>query len=141
MEEVLGKSVALRRFLMLLIGSFACVAVALGLVGVYGVLAYLMGQRRPEIAIRLALGAARSEIVWLVAKRGVILGSAGVLLGLAASVTLSAVLEGSLFGVSPVDAGTYLLASTLLLLIVVAVSSLPAWQATRIPASEALRTD
>ncbi len=140
LEEVLGESLALRRFLMLLIGSFAGVAVALGLVGVYGVLAYLIGQRRPEIAIRIALGAARSEIVWLVAKRGVFLGAAGVTLGLAASVALSRVLEGSLFGVSPVDSLTYVLASTLLLLIVVAVSSLPAWRATRVPASEALRS-
>jgi hypothetical protein len=70
MEEVLGESLALRRFLMLLIGGFAGVAVALGLVGVYGVLAYLIGQCRPEIAIRIALGAAPSEIVWFVAKRG-----------------------------------------------------------------------
>lgn len=141
MDEVLGKSVALRRFLMLLIGSLAGVAVVLGIVGVYGVLAYLIGQRRPELAIRIALGAARTEIVWLVAKRGVILGVAGVTLGLAASVTLSTLLEGSLFGVSPVDSGTYLFASTLLLLVVVAVSSLPAWRATYIPAAEALRTD
>jgi len=141
MEEVLGKSLALRRFLMLLIGSFAGVAVALGLVGVYGVLAYLIGQRRPEIAIRMALGAARSEIVWLVAKRGLILAAAGVTLGLAVSVTLSQLLEGSLFGVSPIDALTYVLASTLLLLVVLAVSSVPAWRATCIPASEALRTD
>jgi len=64
-----------------------------------------------------------------------------VALGLAASVALSRVLEGSLFGVSPVDSLTYVLASALLLLVVVAVSSLPAWRATSIPASEALRTD
>jgi ABC-type lipoprotein release transport system permease subunit len=64
-----------------------------------------------------------------------------VTLGLAASVTLSQLLEGSLFGVSPVDSLTYVIASTLLLLIVVAVSSLPAWRATCVPASEALRTD
>jgi putative ABC transport system permease protein len=141
MEDVIGESLALRRFVMLLIGSFAGVAVALGLVGVYGVLAYLVGQRRPEIAIRMALGAARAEMVWLVAKQGVILAAAGVTLGLTASVALSRVLEGSLFGVSPVDSLTYVLASALLLLVVVAVSSLPAWRATCIPASEALRTD
>jgi ABC-type antimicrobial peptide transport system permease subunit len=141
MEEVLGESLALRRFLMLLIGSFAAVAVALGLVGVYGVLVYLIDQRRAEIAIRIALGAVRSEIVWLVAKRGVILAAAGVTLGLAASVALSQVLEGSLFGVSPVDSLTYVVASALLLLVVVVVSSLPAWRATCIPASEALRAD
>jgi hypothetical protein len=71
----------------------------------------------------------------------VILAAAGVTLGLAASVALSRVLEGSLFGVSPVDFPTYVFASALLLLVAVAVSSLPAWRATCIPAAEALRTD
>jgi putative ABC transport system permease protein len=141
MEEVLGDAVALRRFLMVLVGIFAAVAVTLGLVGVYGVLAYLIGQRRPEIAIRMALGAAQREIVWLVARRGVVLAGAGVTVGLMASVALSRVLEGLLFGVDPVDVLTYFLASALLLLVVVAVSSLPAWRATRIPATEALRAD
>ena len=73
MEQVLGESLSLRRFLMLLVGIFAGIAVLLGLVGVYGVLAYLVGQRRQEIAIRAALGARRSEIVWLVARRGLVL--------------------------------------------------------------------
>jgi predicted permease len=141
MEEVLRERLALRRFLMLLVGAFAGIAVTLGLVGVYGVLAYLIGQRRPEIAIRLALGAARTEIIWLVVRRGVILSCAGVTLGLAASFALSRVVEGSLFGVSAVDTLTYALTPALLLIVVVAVSSLPAWRATCIPASEALRTD
>jgi ABC-type antimicrobial peptide transport system permease subunit len=141
MNEALGQSLALRRFVMLLVTSFAGIAVVLGLVGVYGVLSYLMMQRRPEIAIRLALGAARSEIVWLVARRGVFLGCVGVTLGLATSLLLSRLLEGVLFGVSPVDAATYVLAPVLLLIVVVAVSSLPALQAMGIPAAEALRAD
>jgi ABC-type antimicrobial peptide transport system permease subunit len=141
MEEVLGDAVALRRFLMILVGIFAAVAVTLGLVGVYGVLAYLIGQRRPEIAIRMALGAAQPEIVWLIAKRGVFLAGAGVTLGLMASVALSRVVEGLLFGISRVDVLTYLFASALLLLVVVGVSWFPAWRATRIPAAEALRAD
>ena len=65
-NQVLGESLSLRRFLMLLIGIFAGIALVLGLVGVYGVIAYLVGQRRQELAIRVALGATRSEIVWLV---------------------------------------------------------------------------
>jgi len=106
MEQVLGESMSLRRFLMVLIGMFAGIAVLLGLVGVYGVLAYLVGQRRQEIAVRLALGATRSEIVRLVASRGVVLGAVGVTLGLAASVALSRVLTGTLFGVSELDPQT-----------------------------------
>jgi predicted permease len=139
MEHVLGESLSRRRFLMVLIGMFAGIAVLLGLVGVYGVLAYLVGQRRQEIAVRVALGATRSEIVRLVAWRGGVLGSVGVTLGLAASVAFSRVLEGTLFGVSALDPLTYVLAPALLLTVVVAASSLPAWHATRVPAIAALR--
>jgi len=95
------------------------------------VLAYLVGQRRQEIAVRLALGATRSEIVRLVASRGVVLGAAGVTFGLAAFVVLSRALKGTLFGVSELDPQTYVLARALLLAVVVAASSLPAWRATR----------
>jgi putative ABC transport system permease protein len=139
MEQVVGESLSLRRFLMLLIGVFAGLAVLLGLVGVYGVLTYLVGQRRQEIAVRVALGATRSEIVWLIAWRGVVLGSVGVTLGLAASVAFSRVVEGTLFGVSALDPLTYVLAPALLLAVIVAASSLPAWRATGVPAVAALR--
>jgi putative ABC transport system permease protein len=141
MDQVLGESLSLRRFLMLLVGIFAGMAVLLGLVGVYGVLAYLVGQRKQEIAIRVALGATRSEIVWFVARHGVVLGSAGVALGLAASAALSRVLEGALFGVSALDPQIYVLAPALLLAVVIAASSLPAWLATRLPAVAALRSE
>jgi putative ABC transport system permease protein len=141
MEQVLGEAVALRRFMMLLIGIFASIAVLLGLVGVYGILTYLVGQRRQEIAIRATLGATNPEIVWLVARRGLVLACTGVTLGLAVSIALSRVLEGALFGVSPLDPLTYLVASVLLLAVVAAASSLPAWQATRVPAIAALRGD
>jgi putative ABC transport system permease protein len=139
MEQVLGESVALRRFLMLLIGIFAGIAILLGIVGVYGVLAYLVGQRRQEIAVRIALGATRSEIIWLVARRGMLLGTVGVALGLTGSLALSRVVQGTLFGVSALDPLTYLLAPALLLAVVVAASSLPAWRTTRVPAIAALR--
>jgi putative ABC transport system permease protein len=141
MDQVLRQSLSLRRFLMLLVGIFAGMAVLLGLVGVYGVLAYLVGQRKQEIAIRVALGASRSEIVWFVARRGVVLGSAGVALGLAASAALSRVLEGALFGISALDPQTYVLAPALLLAVVLAASSLPAWRATRVPTVAALRNE
>jgi putative ABC transport system permease protein len=139
MEQVLGESLSLRRFLMLLIGIFAGIALLLGLVGVYGIIAYLVSQRRQELAIRVALGATRLEIVWLVLRRGVFLASAGVTLGLAASVALSRVLVGTLFGVSSLDPLTYVLASASLFTVVAVASSLPALGATRVPAIAALR--
>ena len=107
--------------------------------GVYGVLAYLVGQRKQGIAIRAALGATRSEIVWLVAKRGLVLACAGVTLGLAPSIASSRVLEGTLFGVSALDPLTYVVGSVLG--VVAAASSLPAWRATRVPAIAALRSE
>jgi len=139
MEQVLGASLSVRRFLMVLIGLFAGIAVALGLLGVYGVLAYLVGQRRQEIAVRVALGATRPEIVRLVAWHGLVLGLVGVALGLAASVAFSRILEGTLFGVSALDPLTYALAPVLLLTVVIVASSLPAWRATRVPPIAALR--
>jgi putative ABC transport system permease protein len=141
MEQVLGQSLSRRRFLMLLIGIFAAMAVLLGVLGVYGVIAYLVGQRRQELAIRAALGATRSEIVWLVARRGLLLASAGVTLGLAASLALSRVLAGTLFGVSSLDPLTYVLAPALLFTVVVAASTMPALRATRLPPIAALRRD
>jgi putative ABC transport system permease protein len=139
METVVGEALSLRRFLMVLVGGFAGLAVVLGLVGVYGVLAYLVGQRRQELAVRAALGATRTGILRMVVWRGVALGGVGVTLGLAGSVALSRVLEGALFGISPLDPVTYALASGLLLGVVVAASSVPAWQAARVPAIEALK--
>jgi putative ABC transport system permease protein len=138
MHQVLGQSLSLRRFLMLLIGMFAGMALLLGLVGVYGVIAYLVGQRRQELAIRVALGARRSAIVWLVVRRGLFMASAGVTLGLAASIALSRVLVGTLFGVSSLDPLTYVLAPALLFTVVVGASSLPALRATRVPSIGAL---
>ena len=111
MEQVLGESLSLRRFLMLLIGIFAGIAVLLGLVGVYGVLAYLVGQRRQEIAIRVALGA--TTIGDRLARRQARVGP-GIWRCHARPgriVALSRVLEGTLFGVSALDPLTYVLAS------------------------------
>jgi putative ABC transport system permease protein len=139
MGQVLGESLALRRFLMLLIGIFAFIALTFGLAGVYRVIAYVLGQRRQELAIRVALGATQSEIVWLVATRGLLLASVGVALGLAASIALSRVLAGTLFGISPLDPLTYVVAPALLFVVVAAASSLPALSAGRVQSVAALR--
>jgi putative ABC transport system permease protein len=139
MEQTLNASVSLRRFLMILIGIFAGIAVVLGTVGVYGVLAYFVGQRRQELAIRIALGATGSEVTWLIVRQGMLLASAGVGLGLVGSLALSRVLTGLLFGVSPIDPWTYAIAPTLLFLVVLAASSFPAAAAARFEPVAALR--
>ena len=139
MEQTLNASVSLRRFLMMLIGVFASIAVVLGTVGVYGVLAYFVGQRSQELAIRAALGATGSGIVWLVVRHGMLLASAGVGLGLLASLALSKVVAGMLFGVSALDPWTYAIVAVSLFLVVLAASSLPAAAAARADPVTALR--
>ena len=109
-DQVLGESLSRRRFLMLLIGIFAAIALVLGLVGVYGVIAYLVGQRNRSLPF-VSRWVPHAQIsLWLVLSRGLFLASAGVAIGLTASVALSRVLVGTLFGVSSLDPLTYVLA-------------------------------
>ena len=139
MEQTLSASLSTRRFLMILSVIFAGVALVLGTVGVYGVLAYLVGQRRREIAIRAALGATRSEVIRLVLKHGVLLASIGVGVGLLGSVALSRVVSGLLFGVSPTDPWTFAAVPTLLFGVVLTASYVSARGAARVNPSTVLR--
>ena len=107
MEQRLGESVSLERFLMILVSVFAGVAVVLGTVGVYGVLAYFVSHRRQEIGIRIALGANRSQVVWLIVKQAARLALAGVAIGVLGSLALSRTLSGMLFGVTTTDLWTF----------------------------------
>lgn len=141
MEEILRASFSLRRFLMTVVGLFAAASVVLSVVGVYGVLAYLAGQRTREIAVRMALGATRPEVVWLVVRQGVWLALMGIGLGLLGSVALSRVLSGLLFGVSTLDTWTYTVAPMLLILVVLAASLVPGLMAARVQPAVALRGD
>lgn len=141
MDEILRTSFSLRRFLMTVVGLFAAAAVVLSVVGVYGVLAYLAGQRTREIAVRMALGATRPEVVWLVVRQGVWLALVGVGLGLLGSVALSRLLSGLLFGVSTLDTWTYTVAPMLLILVVLAASLVPGLTAARVQPAVALRGD
>ena len=141
MEQTLSASLSTRRFLMVLAIIFAGVAVVLGTVGVHGVLAYLVGQRKQELAIRAALGATRSDVIWLVVKHGVLLASIGVALGLLGSLALSRVVSGLLFGVSATDSWTFAAVPALLIGIVVTTSYLSARGAARVDPSSALRSE
>jgi putative ABC transport system permease protein len=141
MEQTLSASLSTRRFLVILSVIFAGVAIVLGTVGVYGVLTYLVGQRRQELAIRTALGATTSEVIGLVLKHGLLLGSLGVGLGLLGSVALSRVVSGLLFGVSPTDPWTFALVAALLISIVMAASYLSGRSAARIDPSSILRSE
>jgi putative ABC transport system permease protein len=141
LEDIVAASVAQPRFYMVLLALFAAVAIGLSGVGIYGVIAYLVGRRAREIGIRLALGASRLRVVSLVLNEVVVMAVAGVVLGLAGAAALSRVLESLLFGVSAIDPLTYLAAALLLGLVALAACAVPAARAARLDPSLTIRSE
>ncbi len=139
MEEVVSGELAPGRFYLVLLGFFALVAVGLAAMGLYGVVAYLVSLRTRELGVRVALGADRTEVVGLLIRQGMRPAVVGVVLGLGAALAGGSVLEGLLYQVAPRDPVVFGGVMVLLLGVVLAATALPAWRATRIPASEALR--
>ncbi|HKN33371.1 MAG: hypothetical protein DMG54_13700 [Acidobacteria bacterium] len=139
MEDLLSASIAQQRFNMLLLGMFAGLAVVLGAVGLYGVLAYLVAQRTNEIGIRMALGASRREVLHLVVRNGMRMTLAGLSLGIVAALGLTRLLAGLLFGVKPTDAFTFASVAILLCGMALLACYIPACRATRVDPIVALR--
>jgi putative ABC transport system permease protein len=138
--ELLAESVGTERLMAALCGAFAILALLLACVGLYGVLAYSVAQRRQEIAIRAALGASPSDLLRWVLGYGVRLVSAGIILGLAVTPAVARVLSSSLFGVGAADPPTLLGAALALLIVAAAASFLPARRAMRADPLIALRS-
>jgi putative ABC transport system permease protein len=124
-----------------LLASFACIAVVLASIGVYGVIAYAVGQRRREFGIRLALGARRSEIVRGVLRRGVVLFAAGGAAGLLAAAASARVMASLLFNISSFDAVSFVAATAILFVVALAACALPARRAAGVDPSVALRVE
>jgi predicted permease len=141
LDDLVSSSVARRRFYALILGIFAGVAVILAAVGLYGVLAYVVAQRTQEIGIRMALGAHWREVLTLVLRKGVMLTATGIFLGLVASAAGTRVLEGMLFGVTPLDPATFVIVSVAFGVLALFASYVPARRATRIDPLTALRTE
>ena len=137
-QSVAG-SVAAPRFNLLLLVVFALVAVMLAAIGIYGVLAYTVGQRRKEIGVRMALGARPRDVPWLVLRQGVMLIGAGLALGFAGAAALGRVMESLLFGVSARDPLTFAAVALVLTLVAVAACYIPARRAARVDPMIALR--
>jgi putative ABC transport system permease protein len=139
MEQLLDQSVAQRRFNTGMIEIFALLGLALAMVGIHGVLAYSVTQRTQEIGIRMALGADRNQVLRSVLAEALTMVAIGVALGIAASVAMTRLMKSLLYGVSPLDLGTYLGMSVLLVTVSLVASYFPARRATRVDPLVALR--
>lgn len=139
MDAVVERSLARASFLMVLLGIAASVALVLSAVGMYGVISYVVTQRRSEIGIRMALGASIGQVVRLVMLHSVLLAAAGVVIGLAGTFSVNRLMGSMLFEVSPTD--PVVLAATVVLLLVIATvaSAGPARRAARIDPAETMR--
>jgi len=138
-EELVANSRKQSRFTMFLLGAFSIAAMALAMIGMYAVLAYSVAGRRQEMAIRLALGARREDILMLVVRQGFALTAAGIVLGMIAALVLTRLMSSLLYRVSAYDLTTFALVPLIFLVIGMMASYLPARRATKVPPAEALR--
>jgi putative ABC transport system permease protein len=134
-------SLAGRRFTMLVLLAFAAIAVALSVVGVYGVLAYLVGQRKREIGLRLAIGASPSQVMWLVVREGAALTLAGLVVGLAGALAAGRWVSSLLFSVTPADPATLAIVIGALASAAAGATYVPARRAAGVDPSDALRAE
>jgi putative ABC transport system permease protein len=124
-----------------LIGAFAGVALLLAAIGTYGVLSYMVAERRREIGIRLALGAERSSVVAQVMTHGLVLTAVGLIVGLAGAFGLNRLIASLLFGVQPTDATTLVAVIAAITLVAAVACWLPAWRASRLDPNVVLRVE
>jgi putative ABC transport system permease protein len=141
MEDALAESIAGPRFRMLLITVFASVALMLAATGIYGVMAYSVAQRTHEMGLRLALGAARADVLRLVMGQAARLAVVGIALGLIGALLLTRWMSTLLFRVEPTDPVTFAAVATCLAAIALTASALPARRAMRIDPIVALRQE
>src|SRR6266699_2744168 len=139
MDEVLDASLASRRFSANLVAGFAGGALLLASIGIYGLLAYMVGQRSREIGLRLALGAQRADVLRLVLGKGVVLAGLGIVAGVIFSASTASMMASLLYGVRPYDPAVFSMVPLLLLVVAIAASYIPAWRATKVDPIVALR--
>ena len=141
MEQLADNSLSLHRFLVLLFGIFATLALVLACIGVYGVLAYLTGQRVPEIGLRMALGASPAEVMWLVLRQsfGMILLGAGI--GTAAAMATGRIMERLVEGMQPISLSIFIATIPFLVGAAMLASFVPAHRASRVDPMNALRRE
>ena len=141
MAEVFAESMARPRFLMTLLVAFAVLALLLAAIGTYGVLSYLVSERRQEIGIRMALGAERGTLLGMVMKHGLTLAFAGLLIGLAGAIGVTRLMQTLLFNVRPADPATMVAVAVVIAGVALVACYVPARRATRVDPLNALRAE
>jgi len=140
MNEVIGASLASRRFSSQLIGGFAVLALLLSSIGIYGLLAYMVGQRSHEIGVRMALGAHPFHILKMVLNQGAVLAGIGVLAGLLFAALAAPLLSSLLYGIRTLDPLVFIGVPVVLMIVAMVASFIPARRASRVDPIVALRT-
>jgi putative ABC transport system permease protein len=141
MEQRVSEDLAHPRFRAILLGSFACLALLLTAIGIYGMLSESVSHRTREIGIRMALGAEPRDVLRLVIKQGLVLMLAGAVLGVVAALAVNRFLTSMLYGVKPTDPVTLVAVLLMLVVVVVLASYFPARRATKVDPMVALRDE
>jgi predicted permease len=141
MDSIVSRSLASMRFSMILLGTFAALALLLSMIGIYGVMSYAVGQRTHEIGIRMALGAKPSDLLSMIVKQGSKVALIGVAVGIVGAAMLTRAMSSMLFGVSAGDPLTFSIVASVLMLMAVLACLVPAHRATRVHPLEVLRYD
>ena len=141
MDDLLDRSVAQRRFNMLLLGLFASMAIVLAIIGIYGVLSYSVSQRTHEIGVRMALGAKQGDIFKLVIGQGMMMALIGIAVGMGTAFAVTRIISSLLFGVSATDPLTFASIAVLLAAVAFMACYIPARRATKVSPMFALRSE
>jgi putative ABC transport system permease protein len=141
MDELVEAQTGGQRFTTILLASFAAAGLVLAVVGIYGVVSFLVVQRKQELAVRIALGASRVTVLWLVLKQGLEMATVGAAIGLLGAWATQKLTSGLLFGISPVDPVTFAGAAVFLLAVAAVASAIPGARVMSIDPARALRQD
>jgi putative ABC transport system permease protein len=139
MDAVFDESIGRPRLLAQLLGAFAGLALLLAVLGTYGVLSFMVAERRREIAVRVAIGASRGSIVAMVTRQGLVIVAIGLAVGLAGALGLNCLLASLLFGVGPTDPGTVAGVTSAIACVAALACGIPAWRASRLDPNAVLR--
>jgi ABC-type antimicrobial peptide transport system permease subunit len=141
MNDVIARSLGQPRFYFSLLGAFAAVAILLAVAGLYGVLSYVVAQRTRELGIRAALGSSSGRTLGLVTRDGMVLVAIGMVLGLFGGAMVTRLMTFMLYGVSPLDGATWVVAAAVMVVAGLAATLVPAWRATRVDPLIAMRAE